>query len=895
MMKPRFSIGIDLGTTNCAISYLDLAEANSVSQAFAIPQLEERNTEVERMGLPSFLFRDAEPAERSEKPWVAGLFARNRGREIPDRVIHSAKSWLCHHAVSPESRILPWNSNSVAAEEKLSPIEASAQLLLHLRQAWERRMGDEAPFREQIVTVTVPASFDAAAQAATLEAAKVAGFPSTVRLLEEPQAAFYRWLEQAGESENLAIGQTVLVIDVGGGTSDFSLFRVEADGDGAAPCFQRIAVSDHLLLGGDNIDLALAHALESELAPDGGELSVDQWGFLISRARELKERCLGEIRDADETLSVSLPSKGSGLFGGTLSTEVSSVQVRELLTEGFFPICEATARVEQGDAGLLEWGLPYAADCAVTRHLAAFVAGKGRIDRVLFNGGSLAPVSLQERLIEQLAHWQGGQAPLALDNPETDLAVARGAACFGAVLEGRGRRIEAFAPRAVCLEVGKGEEPMAVCVLPKGAAAEYAFTAEVPGLSLKLNQKAQFRALLASDRFEPQVGDLCPLQGRDDFRSLPALEAEIEDDDGDDSRDRVAVRIVSSLNEVGLLTVSCEEIDGDGLWPLAFNLREDSGGAASASQAEAVPESQFAPEQLERARRLVRSGVLSEEKASRILKELEGRLRKKRHEWDLPTVRSLLDGCFEAGAALARAGDAAEAWLQLAGYFMRPGFGMRGDEERISRIEASLQAIPRLDAQLEVQWLVLWRRVAAGLDESRQAELFDGQLQRLGATKKAEAERIRLLGSLEKIDLGRKQVLFEELIARLKEGIAEKRHLSPLLAGCTALCARFLFHAGPDRVLPPETVVTLYKTLAKADWKDARLVGVASLFLSAARIVDDRSLNLPSRTTAKIASKLEKAGVAASRLAPLRDFTPVTKQDRVGSFGEALPPGLVLE
>ncbi|MDQ8183033.1 Hsp70 family protein [Pelagicoccus sp. SDUM812005] len=885
LMNPRYSIGIDLGTTNCALAFVELEEG-AESQVLAIRQRETERTEVERSSLPSFLYLT------EEGNWEVGLYARERGREQPERLIHSAKSWLCHHSVSSQAKTLPWRSKRVDEGQKLSPIEASSRLLLRLKQAWDERFGKEVPFAEQLVTVTVPASFDAAAQAATREAAKLAGYPEGIRLLEEPQAAFYRWLEAVGEdAKNLRAGERILVVDIGGGTSDFSLFAV-GDAEAGLPKIERVSVSEHLLLGGDNIDLALAHALESELAPDGGELSVDQWGHLLSRARALKELCLSEEGE-DRQIAVSLPSKGSGLFAGTLSTEVSSEQARVLILEGFFPECDRDARAERSVEGLLEMGLPYAVDCAVTRHIAEFLGAEQRIDRALFNGGSLSPQIVQDRLLTQFAAWQGGRKPGVLANAETDLAVARGAAAYGANLYRGRRRIASGAARAVFLEVGAGTGSKRVCVLPKGAQPGERFEVEVPGLRLAVNQRARFQAFQGADSMTQGAGDWC-VDDVGTMRSLPPLDACVEMD----GRESLAVRLSAEVNELGLLTVSCESLEEgiEGSWPLYFNLRGDADrrGADPKEMDLGVSRGKLAG-----AERALRRGLFARGagvKASRVFRELEQALGTPKHEWSLGICRAFSDTALESEEALTRSVEGTEAWLQLAGYALRPGFGAPGDADRLQRLQGVLQGLElSLPVRIEVPLLILLRRVAAGYEGDFQEELFERQLARWRETKRAEAERIRLLACLEQVSLSQKQKLYDELFARMEAQLAEEKSISSVLAGFANLLSRVSFGAGEDRILPPDTVEKLFDRLKKLDWKDPRYREAIEVFLAAARIVDDRGLNLSRRSSEKIVSKLEKSGVAAKRLLPLQDYVPITKGDRATLFGESLPPGLLLE
>ncbi len=400
-MAPRFSIGIDLGTTNSVLAYAPLDAAAATSLVLPVPQWGSPAALVERATLPSFLYLPEEEVRRQMRggalapdEWVVGQFAKTRAQDAPGRVAHSAKSWLCHHGADREAAFLPWGSRDLAAAAKISPVRAAALILNYLRGVWNDRFagqGAELGFDAQDVTITVPASFDAAAQRLTLMAAEAAGYPSTVRLLEEPQAAFYTWLEQHGgeaggwEALGAVVGEDdgggelrhVLVVDIGGGTSDFSLFAVRRggaarDGGGGGAGIRRVAVSEHILLGGDNIDLALAHTLEARLAGDDERLDGSAWDFLVARCRELKEQALAGDGASGESYQVAIPGRGSGLFAGTRTAAIGRDEIDRIVLDGFFPECSADARPKRIAAGLQEWGLPYAADSAITRHLAHF-------------------------------------------------------------------------------------------------------------------------------------------------------------------------------------------------------------------------------------------------------------------------------------------------------------------------------------------------------------------------------------------------------------------------------------------------------------------------------------------------------------------------------------------
>lgn len=911
--QAKYSIGIDLGTTNCALSYLRLAAGSGASEVLPLEQRDELNTLVTQATLPSFLYLPNE-RERSaigdgeaglSDGWVVGVHARKQSSVAPERVAHSAKSWLAHHAVSPEAPILPWKSEAVEEGRKLSPIAASAALLGYLKSQWNERFagGDPAAaFERQRVTVTVPASFDAASQRATLEAARRAGYPESTRLLEEPQAAFYRWLESGADLGVAPRGACILVVDIGGGTSDFSLFRVGEAEEGGRPTAERVAVSDHILLGGDNIDLALAYALESELGVEGEELSADQWSHLIARARELKERCLGAEAE-EQRFTVSLPSKGSGLLAGSRSTQVAASDARGLLLDGFFPMAPVTASPERPSGGLLEWGLPYAPDCAVTRYLAEFLRGQGKVDAVLFNGGTMASPLIRTRLLEQVGAWQGGAAPVALRNEETDLSVARGAAFFGALQERGARGIASGAARVLYLEVAAGEGArQLMAILPRGArAGDPSYRVERAKLRLAVNQLARFQVYQGGLQSEDTVGSLRPLDTQG-MTQLPALETRIEFPEAV-GQERVPVAVLSSINELGLLQVECVSTDPEtpGSWSLDFNLRDalDEEGIDASTTQEVKKSPRIDEKRLQRGRAAVSSGLAGGGskggvKASRVFKELESILGLSRHEWDLRVSRGLGDAALGAAKALRRSEAHAECWMQLAGYLLRPGFGDLDDGRRLDTVWELGREPEAFAARAEVQALILWRRLAGGLDEARQEALFAAQWPLARERKKGRAERIRMLGTLERVSLEGKASFADWCV---EQAVAVSRAGGdpvPYLAALGQVLSRALWHAGPERVLPPEQVADAFERLAKLDWKDERHAELAPLFLKGARVVDDRTLNLPARSRRKVVAQLKRAGVAEARLRPMEDYLPLSRADRASAYGESLPPGLLL-
>jgi len=906
-VTPRYSIGIDLGTTNCALSCVSLEDKLAATIVVEIPQWESLSAVAASATLPSFLYRPVEEeragllgAANREQNWIAGRFARAQSSRLPGRVVHSAKSWLACHGMDRTTPFLPWGSSDLSAEEKISPIAASAQILVHLRDAWDRSHPD-APFAQQRVTVTVPASFDALAQRLTLEAASQAGYPAGIGLLEEPQAAFYRWLE-AHETEGSLETQLerlrerphhVLVIDVGGGTTDFSLFQIKLGRNRRLPDIQRISVSDHLLLGGDNIDLALAHLIEPRLAA-GDSLSADQWGHLVAQCRQAKEDVLS---NAELTgCEISIPSRGARLFGGTLRASLSADEVRGLLLNGFYPECAATDRPETSGTALREMGLPYATDSAVTRHLAAFLADQPPIDAILCNGGSLAPGMVRNRLLSQVSHWQGGREVVLLDNPELALAVARGAARFGQLLHQNARRIQAGAARSVYVEAAaEGKGKTLLCLLPKGTPPETEEIVDAPGLKVRVQRPVQFRVYSSTHRSRDKAGDLVTWDERN-FQALSPLHTVIRPKDNA-TADR-PVRLGSRLNALGLLQVECvDAADSTVRWPLEFNVHDEiSDGAGDArpvidpgvsaenqAQARSRIEAQF------------RSPFNKRDPISpaRLVQSLEKILGQPKNAWNAALLRLLwpsLQSCF---ADREHSFDHEETWVSLSGLLLRPGYGVEFDEGRIDQLwDFHDDGFWYPGKAMQVNADVLWRRVAGGLGSVRQRILFEETFPRVReSAKKSPAEAVRLLGALERLDRDRKGEVAKLFLERLR---APDAYREPYLVSLGRLLGRAPMYGGAESVLVPEMVEEAFSVLREHDWSKQEWSEAQTLFLRAARIVDDRALDLPRNLRTAIVSQLRASGVSGPKLAPLENYVRIQQSDRASLFGESLPAGLVL-
>jgi hypothetical protein len=607
-LSAEFIVGIDLGTTNSALASAAVTDEAGTITVEPVRQLVNPNEVADRTLLPSFLFIPGEldfPQGSLALPWeaspryVIGELARKRGAENPARLVSSAKSWLSHAGVNRSAAILPWQSPDEVP--KLSPVDASAQYLGYMQTVWDTQHST-AKLNEQDVLLTVPASFDEEARELTRRAAEQAGLHN-VTLLEEPQAAFYAWLESQGERwrEGIKVGDLVLVCDVGGGTTDFSLITVsEERGD---LVLQRVAVGEHILLGGDNMDLALARLLQQKLEAEGHRIDTYQLQGLWHQSRAAKEYLFEHPRSQKQ--DVTLLGKGRKLVGGTIKTELQREDLERVLVEGFFPrVASNDMPARQRRVGFQELGLPYAADAAITKHLARFLSqqvqnspegvnirrgpsGLACPTHVLFNGGVMKAAVLRERVVAVLNSWLTAErfdaldARHALDAPDLEHAVARGAAYYGRARRGRGVRIRSGASRTYYIGIESAmpavpgmEAPMkALCVVPFGM--EEGSDAQVPGreFGLVVGEPAEFRFLSSSIRKQDHVGDLLD-DWQDEIEELSPLEVTLSLDGQQGAV--MPVRLESRVTEIGTLELWCVSRDGQSRWKLELNIREKS-------------------------------------------------------------------------------------------------------------------------------------------------------------------------------------------------------------------------------------------------------------------------------------------------------------------------------
>ena len=777
MTTSRFTVGIDLGTTNSAVAFVDAEAGENRPRHFAIPQIVAPGEVEARETLPSFHY---EPAvgeldrEALRLPWDAaepaahavGFFARDHGVNVPGRLVVSAKSWLCHTGVDRTADLLPWHGAPDA--KKLSPSEASGRYLGHIRAAWNHRW-PEHPLEKQDVVVTIPASFDEIARELTVAAARRAGLPR-VTLLEEPQAAFYAWVQAHGAAWNQALqaGQKILVCDIGGGTSDFTLIEVRP-GESGQVKFHRFAVGDHLILGGDNLDLALAHFVEQRL---GANLEARQWGVLVQRCRAAKETLLGP--SAPERLTLSVPGAGSKLIAGSLQVELTRDEIAALLVDGFLPRAGPGEQPVKHASGFQEFGLPYAPDPAITRYLAAFLTAHkaGAPDVLLFNGGLFESPVMRDRLIEVLASWFGAR-PLVLENERLDLAVALGAAHYGMVRRGAGTRISGGLARSYYIGIGHGEENAALCLVPSGL--EEGERVDLKNeFALLMHRPAEFPLYVSSLRTGDNPGDIVPLDSAQ-LTALPPIKTALRSR-GTESGDVLRVRLHAQLTEIGTLDVWCSEANSKRRWKLPFDVRATTRTDIAAHEATGEAAGFFDETTGQSCRELIREAFGDKSSATlaeRLVKQLEQATGCGRPDWPPSLLRSFWEELMQAEPGRARTATHEARWLNLTGFSLRPGYGLAVDDWRVAQTWplSERKIIHERNELCRAEWWILWRRIAGGLSAGQQRAIADPLL---AVLRKAHARNAKTpWGSHEMAEIWRMLASFELLEPAVKFELGE--------------------------------------------------------------------------------------------------------------------------
>jgi molecular chaperone DnaK (HSP70) len=913
--KPAFLVGIDLGTTNTVVAYAAAGDAQAGINLFAIEQLVAPGEVGARPLLPSLRYHPAAgelAAGDLQLPWpqqdvehaVLGAFARQLGAQVPGRLVTSAKSWLSHANVDRQAPILPWGADADVA--KVSPVAASASYLAYVRAAWNHRF-PQAPLEEQELVLTIPASFDEGARALTLEAARMAGLP-TLRLVEEPQAAFYDFLHRRRATLRADLSNTrrILVCDVGGGTTDFSLIDVDfADGE---PQLTRSSVGNHLILGGDNMDLALAHLVETRMAAgsEGGmKLSAARLSQLMERCRAAKELLLSG--DAPESVTVTLLGAGSRLIGGSRSADVTREEVAAMVVDGFFPKVELGDTAKKGRAGIVGFGLPYAQDAAITRHLASFLhQQQGTLpDTLLLNGGVFRADALARRLAETLAHWRG-QPLTILHNDNPDVAVARGAVAYALARRGQAPRIGGGSPRSYFLVLGEpGKDHRAVCILPRGSASGEEIRLTERLFALRLGRPVRFHlaSSIAETGTPPRLGDIVDLSAGEYLR-LPPLASVLHASDAGNDKREIAVQLATVMTEVGTLEVHCvAEADAGQRWLLEFQLRNEE-----ETQAETSSVPPRVKESIEKIERIF--GGKAQKVETKEVRQLRQHLERGlggRESWDTPLLRQLFDALMLRARGRRRSAEHERVWLNLAGYCLRPGYGDALDPWRMEQLWAMFDAGVQhhKDNQVCAEWWTLWRRVAGGLSSEQQLRLLDDFAFNLQADAAQRGSRpvtlvngsdddmLRLGASLERIPGAYKAEVGAWLLKRLqKAGKKEEAADTNTLWALARVGARQPFHGSAHEVVDSATVAEWLAVLLALDWKKAEPAAFAAAHL--ARMTGDRSRDIADELRATILARLKAVGAPPLWQAMVSEVTQLDETATRRMLGEALPPGLKL-
>ncbi|MBI3185076.1 MAG: hsp70 family protein [Myxococcales bacterium] len=919
-------IGLDLGTSNCALAFVDPAGGERAAvRDFPVVQLVRPGEAGARPLLPSCVYLPS-PHELPERalalPWggpadpprVVGELARWQGARVPSRLVSSAKSWLCHPGVDRQAPILPWGAP--AEVHKLTPVQASALLLAHLSNAFTAAF-PQTPLPEQEVVLTVPASFDEAARALTVSAARQAGLGHFV-LLEEPQAAFYDFTSRhrSDLSRALAGVRLVLVVDVGGGTTDFTLVQVEALPEG--PALRRIAVGEHLMLGGDNMDAALANLLEEKLAGTGGRFAASQWIQLLQAARLAKETLLSPM--APERTAVSIAGSGSKLVGATLAAELTRAEVEAVVARGFFPRTAPDEPPRRGSrAALKELGLPYAQDPAITRHLADFLRahseaarqalggaaateGLNRPDAILLNGGVFNSPALCDALVEAVSgFWPSSPRIPLLAHDSLDLAVARGAACYGLARRGLGKKIGGGAARAYFVGVAGGER-RGVCLIPRGFEEGQSVDLAAQSFTLTLGRPVHFQLYSTTADRVDRPGEVVELSG-EAFRPLPPIHTLLK---GADPRSAAAsVHLAATLTEIGTLELFCHAAATIERWRLEFELRGDKASTAL-TVTESMP-ARFAEasEQIHRVfgHKPLPVGPKDVKQLGRSLEKVLG----PREGWRLPVLRELWSALVAGAAKRRRSADHERVFFHLLGYSLRPGFGYPLDAWRCEQTARLFSELVQNHSEKAVwiEFWVMWRRVAGGLSVEPQRRIWEYLRPHLARRVPPEAskakerlrgpqpegldEMIRAAASLEHLEPAEKAELGGWIAARLR---ASPESGGPWAWALGRLGARAPIYGSGHRTVEPELAGSWVALLLELGL--TKVEGAPFALAQLARLTGDRSRDLDDELRASAMAALGRAGAPEEWTRMLREVVELSEADEARALSDTVPPGLAL-
>lgn len=902
-----YVIGIDLGTTNCAVSFVDMESKNLSIQSFRIPQVTGEGYVEELLTLPSFCYISAPnefPGGSMKLPWdtsskniIAGTFAKKYGEKVPTRLVQSAKSWLCHSGAHRRDPILPFNELN---SEKISPVFATSIYLDMIRKAWNYKKAKGVPeleFEQQDIVLTVPASFDEVARLLTLEAAKLAGYEH-VTFLEEPQSAFYAWISdhEASLDADFKDRDLILVIDVGGGTTDFSLIEVRKESEKNS--FQRMAVGDHLLLGGDNMDALIAHELEKRCP----ELSTLQRLQLKQEARNAKEELLS---GQGEEYKVLLQGKGSSVISGSISTQLKRQEVENWLMSGFFAGCsyDETKRLKK-TAGIKSLGLPFEDEPSIIKQLGAFLhqAGDQQPNFVLFNGGTMKPQIFQEAILKTLNNWFTDKNIKACASPNLDLAVSRGAAYYGKVRKGLGVKVLGGAARGYYLELevkrnGKADN-LVLCCLPRGS-DDGASYESMQSFFVTPNTPVSFQLYTSHVRLHDAQGDLINIS-EEEFQALPPIHTVLRFGKAQiGQKEKIPVHLKVSLTAIGTLEINLVSQVSDHVWALEFQLKTASNSLnllQTSRNDETFDENYLTP-----AKELLISAFSTNDVSLKnLMEKLEEVIGKSRKDFPPSVLRTLFDTLLSQEEYRLKSQEHEERFFNLAGFFLRPGFGYPLDDFRIKNfwkiILSDLKRVKSLQSRL--QRLICYRRIAAGFTKGQQLqlkaellpELVSGKISVKGRTELYEySEKVRAFALYEYVDVPLKVKYGQAILERIQKGIAVDADYFAL----GHLGARHLIYGKISDIVPVKVVQDWIEKLLKVKEIDEEKLGI--MLSQLGRKTDLAEFNITAELVDKILKRFEGSSMFEMLTKRMRTLEKLTNSEQAELFGETLPLGLSLE
>ena len=964
MLDSRFIIGVDLGTTTTSLFYIDTEVPDPKIKEFKIPQLIAPGEVNALKLLPSFCYlphKDEFKEGALKLPWeedsnqFSGLFARRHGASVPSRLISSAKSWLAHSGVDRTKPILPWGSD--LGPQSKSPVQVSAIYLAHLKKAWNFRFkkvkdasGSPCLFENQQVIVTIPASFDETARDLTIQAAEIARLKS-INLVEEPLAAFYAWLykNEKDWKNKINPGENVLVIDVGGGTSDFSIIQMGKD-----HVLQRFAVGEHLLLGGDNIDMAIARKIEKNW---NTKLDSNSWSELCQLCRDAKETLLSGDK---EKVNITLMMSGSSIMSNLKRAEFSRLELMEILEDGFYPGLDLNAQTPLRRMGIRQMGLPYAENPAITAHLLQFLNYAGRISKleilnrsdgsqneesnirehfystsqgskeleqgeinlsppfgqpsfsqkketedslcyphkILFNGGSMISAFVRNRVLSTLASWFPGQPkPEELEGEDLSLAVAVGAAYYGRVRRGKGVKVKGGISHSYYLEVKDNQETQKmICILPRDL--EENINVTIPRkFILRTNEEVLFNLYSSATRLLDQPGDV--IGNLKELSLVAPLITVLQF--GKTSKKSIEVKISSEETEVGLLKIQLISETSDHKWPLHFDLRPlvntDTKITKNKDQATIIVDQN----KIDLAEEYVKNAFISDpNKLTSLLNGLEEKIGLKRSLWSLNILRNLASLLLDLADERHQSPRHEMRWFNLLGYCLRPGFGTPGDDLRIREVWKSWfsgLSHPK-DLQVNAEWWIMWRRIGSGLKSGHQtsiANILKKQLipkgvyrPKLREGEQAKLEMWRCLGSLESIPISLKVSITDVLVGRLE-------NLEPYeLWTLGRLGSRILFHAPENFIIPPKIVEKwVPKLVSKVPSGKKRGMSLFAVSRIASE-TGDRNLDLSPKSHSDSMEFLKQNLASPDLLQSMSKHSQVSVSEMESILADTLPLGLSL-